>query len=49
MRAGQIMEMVGKYKEAIEVYKKIKTDYNDSAEGREIEKYLARAEAKLNS
>jgi hypothetical protein len=49
MRAGQIMELEGKYKEAVEVYKKIKTDYNESAEGREVEKYLARAEAKLNS
>ncbi len=49
MRAGIIMETIGQYKEAVEVYKKIKTDYNESAEGREIEKYLARAEAMLNS
>lgn len=49
MRAGMTMELAGKYKEALEVYKKIKTDYNESAEGREVEKYLARAEAMLNS
>lgn len=49
MRAGITMELVGKYKEAVEVYKKIKIDYNESAEGREVEKYLARAEAMLNS
>lgn len=49
MRAGMIMELVGKYKEAVEVYKKIKNDYNESAEGREVEKYLARAEAMLDS
>ncbi|MFN4234883.1 MAG: tetratricopeptide repeat protein [Bacteroidia bacterium] len=49
MRAGMTMELTGKYKEAVEVYKKIKTDYNETAEGREVEKYLARAEAMLNS
>lgn len=49
MRAGMTMELVGRYKEAVEVYKKIKNDYNESAEGREVEKYLARAEAMLNS
>ncbi|MFN7015454.1 MAG: tetratricopeptide repeat protein, partial [Bacteroidia bacterium] len=49
MRAGMTMELAGRYKEAVEVYKKIKTDYNESAEGREVEKYLARAEAMLNS
>lgn len=49
MRAGMVMELEGKYKEAVEVYKKIKKEYNDSAEGREVEKYLARAEAMLNS
>jgi tetratricopeptide (TPR) repeat protein len=49
MRAGNVMELTGKYKEAVEVYKKIKTNYNESAEGRDVEKYLARAEAMLNS
>ena len=49
MRAGMTMELAGKYKEAVEVYKKIKTEYNESTEGREVEKYLARAEAMLNS
>lgn len=49
MRAGQTMELAGRYKEAVEVYKKIKSDYNESTEGREVEKYLARAEAMLNS
>jgi tetratricopeptide (TPR) repeat protein len=49
MRAGMTMELAGRYKEAVEVYKKIKTDYNESTEGREVEKYLARAEAMLNS
>lgn len=49
MRAGMTMELTGKYKEAVEVYKKIKTEYNETAEGREVEKYLARAEAMLNS
>ncbi|MDQ3190696.1 MAG: tetratricopeptide repeat protein [Bacteroidota bacterium] len=49
MRAGIVYEDLGKHSEAVDVYTKIKEDYPDTNEGREIEKYLARAQSALAS
>lgn len=43
MKAGLIYENVGKYADALKVYKKIKSDYSASTEGRYIDKYIQRA------
>jgi tetratricopeptide (TPR) repeat protein len=45
MKAGTALESLGKYSEALDVYKKIQKDYFESNEGRDIEKYIAHAEA----
>ena len=42
-KAGLVYESMNKFKEAVDVYQRIKTDYPKSSEGQEIEKYLARA------
>ncbi len=47
-KAGKVMESIGDYEEALEVYKEIKADYSTSAEGRAIDKYIARAEGFVN-
>jgi tetratricopeptide (TPR) repeat protein len=44
MKAGQAYESVSNYSEALELYKKIKQNYFDTNEGRDIDKYIARAE-----
>ena len=44
LKAGWTYEILGKYGEAADVYKKIQTEYPKSNEAREIEKYIARAE-----
>ncbi|MDR0420505.1 MAG: tetratricopeptide repeat protein [Prevotellaceae bacterium] len=46
MKAGITYEQLGKYAEAVEVYKKIKTHYNKTTEAQEIDKYIERAEIK---
>ncbi len=43
-KTGIVYEETGDYKNAIEVYKRIKRNYPDTPEGRDIEKYIARAE-----
>ena len=47
MKAARAQEMVGDYKGAAENFKKIKEEYKTSPEGSDIEKFIARAEAKL--
>lgn len=44
MKAGIAYEEIGKYKEALDVYKNIQTNFSESREGRNIEKYIARVE-----
>jgi len=41
-RAGLLLEMAGKNKEAIEVYKQIKEKFPRTEKGFAIDKYLAR-------
>ncbi len=44
MKAGIAYEMKGDYAKALESYQKIRKEYFASSEGREVEKYIARAE-----
>lgn len=45
LRAGIMLEKEGNLKEACELYERIKSDYANSAEGRSIDKYIARVKA----
>lgn len=46
MKAGLLYETQNKFAEAIKLYEQLKTDYPESREGREVEKYISRAKAK---
>ncbi len=46
MKAGLLYESQNKHAEALKLYEQIKTDYPESREGREVEKYISRAKAK---
>lgn len=46
MKAAAAYESQNKFSEALDIYKQIKSDFFESTEGRDIEKYIARAEAK---
>ncbi len=48
MRIGMVYELQNKYDEALKQYEVIKNEYSRSGEGQEIDKYIARANAKLN-
>lgn len=48
MKLGGALERKGEYKQAAEVYTKIKKDYPATQEGQQAEKYIARAEAKIS-
>lgn len=43
MKAGKALEANGEYSDALSTYKEIQEEYPESQEGREIEKYIARA------
>ena len=45
LRAGILLENEGRLKEAGELFERIKSDYPTSAEGRNIDKYIARIKA----
>jgi tetratricopeptide (TPR) repeat protein len=45
MKLGNALELKGNYKEAADVYKRIKKDYSSSSEGQQADRYIARAEA----
>ncbi len=47
MKAGLAYESANNYADAIKVYEQIKSEYPESTEGREIEKYLVRAKAMI--
>ena len=44
MKLAMIFESDGNFKDALEIYKTIKTDFKDSNEASGIEKFIARAE-----
>ncbi|MEI6346733.1 MAG: tetratricopeptide repeat protein [Bacteroidota bacterium] len=48
MRAGLTCELLNKWDEALKQYQIIKNEYSRSGEGQEIDKYISRANAKLN-
>ncbi|MBN2175092.1 MAG: tetratricopeptide repeat protein [Bacteroidales bacterium] len=47
LKAGWVYETMDKWNDALEVYEKMKTDYPKARETRDIDKYIARAKAKL--
>jgi len=47
-KAGQALESINEYEEAVEVYKSIEKDYPESQEGRDIAKYISRASSFVN-
>jgi len=48
IKAGWAFELIGDWKKAKELYEKLKKEYPQSREAREIDKYIARAKANLN-
>jgi len=46
MKAGGVFELLGKYKQALEQYQQIKDKYPTTMEGRQIDKYITRAQIK---
>ncbi len=44
MKAGLTLEAQNKYAEAAKLYERIKSDFPDTSEGREADKYIARAQ-----
>jgi len=44
MKAGLVLEVEGKYAEAAKLYEQIKKNFPDTSEGREVDKYIARAQ-----
>lgn len=45
MKLGTVYEMQGKHSEALEAYEAIKTDFQNTNEGRNIERHIARVSA----
>ena len=45
MKAGQIFERLGQTSKALDAYSKIKDDYPDSSEARQIDKYIERVKS----
>jgi len=48
-KAGIVYEKMDELDKALTIYERIHTNYPDSAEGREMEKYIGRVEAKIAS
>jgi TolA-binding protein len=47
-RLAVLLEQKGDYKKAVDVYTRIEKEFSKSAEARDIEKYITRAEIKGN-
>jgi len=47
LKAGELLESSSKQDEALKIYEMIKQKFPESAEGRSIDKYIARAKAKM--
>lgn len=43
MKAGMLFEEMGEYKDALALYERIRNEYSNSSEARNIERYIARA------
>jgi len=48
MKLAQAQEVKSDYKAALDTYNKLKNDYPATSEGQQADKYIARAEAKIN-
>lgn len=46
-KAGIVSEEMGDLETALDIYRRIEKEYPDSAEGREIQKYIGRVEGKM--
>lgn len=46
MKAAMLYESQNKFEEALKLYEQVKTDFPESREGREVEKFISRAKAK---
>ncbi len=46
MKAGQVYELEGSYDKALKLYERIRDNYPESTEGRNIDKYIARLSVK---
>ena len=49
LKAGELLEKSGKGADALKIYETIKQKFAETTEGRSIDKYIARAKAKMNS
>lgn len=49
LKAGELLESSNKSADALKLYEEIKTKFPETNEGRNIDKYIARAKAKMNS
>jgi tetratricopeptide (TPR) repeat protein len=49
MKAGQVCEDMNDYKQALKIYKLLQEKYPVSSEGREIDKYITRAQLKIEN
>ncbi len=49
MKAAFVSEKEGDYSKALKYYQRIKTDFKESREASDIEKYIARAEVRMES
>jgi tetratricopeptide (TPR) repeat protein len=49
MKAGNLLEIQGNHTKALEMYKRIKTKYPETNEGRNVEKYIARVSTLMNN
>jgi tetratricopeptide (TPR) repeat protein len=47
MKAGETYEMDGQYQKALDIYNRIETEFYGTREQRNIEKYQARVEMKM--
>lgn len=48
MKAGEVYEIEGQFKKALEIYDRIESDYFGTREQRNIEKYQTRVQLKIN-
>ncbi len=46
-KAAKLLESLDELEQALEIYKKIKTDFPESNEARNVEKYIARVQVNL--